>query len=220
MEARKVYQLAIVFIILLSLGCGKNSTSQKIDPPPAPFVTRTSPQNLLMNLKEIYNTKTFDQFTDLFDDQFEFHFSDADVASGEVPETLSKVAEVSIHEVMVGGDWIDSLELEYSIGPMTLDETMTTVAGDSVWTITITSITLELKGRLPGWPEMTPMTWRMDNGECRFWFQKHGPGGEQEIDPYSGEHIWTIYRWQEMGHKARHSSVDTQSWGGIKAMFN
>jgi hypothetical protein len=193
--------LAICLVIGLT-GCpfspDKDDTK---DPVVDPFKANTSPENLLLNLRQAYIDSDIEEFSDLLDVNYEFKFSEEDQGQPGTPLGLTKDEEIAIHTNMFS-DMVDKLELEFEFDPMSLlfDDVATTVLTDSIFTLDVTSVQLTLKGRLPGQPDMTPVTWQLDNGSQIFWFHKMDPDGtmgDDAIDSESGDPLWTIIGWEE-----------------------
>jgi chitodextrinase len=192
-----------------------------LSPPPDPFALRISPENLLLNLKAAYGLGDLGQFTDLLDPNFDFIFSEEDQGQPGTPMGLTKGDEAAIHTNMFS-DLVDRLELDFNfnIEELMFDAEMTTSPADSVFRLDVTAVGVTLKGRLPGIPDMTPVTWQLDNGSQIFWFHKSGPDGELgELEPTTGEAYWSIVQWEETTISGSKSASDDASWGSIKSLY-
>ena len=59
-------------------------------PPPVQFRPRTSPENLLENLKAAYQERNVDEYDSLLADDFDFIFCPYDQAQPNIPEPVKK----------------------------------------------------------------------------------------------------------------------------------
>ncbi len=213
MKSRSLVLVAILGMATLTLSCsddkGTNSNGGEQDP----YLPRTSPENLLDNLLLTYEHRDAAQFDSLLDEEFVFHFSEEDQ---DIGVRLLRAAEIPIHEGMFDSEMIQALDLSFTAGDITLDEERTTPE-DSVWVATLSNVDLYLFGKFPQFPDEGPWGFEMENGRERFWFHRSG-----EVDPDSGEPIWTIVEWRELTGKSDVSAspaVEQTSWGEIKALF-
>jgi ketosteroid isomerase-like protein len=213
MKSRSVVVLAILGMATLTLSCSDDKSTNSNGGEQDSYLPRTSPENLLENLLLAYKHRDVAQFNSLLDEEFVFHFSEEDQ---DIGVRLLRAAEIPIHDAMFGPDYIQNLTLSYHVDDITLDEERTTPA-DSVWVATLSNVDLYLFGKFPQFPDEDPWGFQMENGRERFWFHR-----SSEVDPDSGEPVWTIIEWRELGFRSDLSaspSVASTSWGEIKALF-
>jgi hypothetical protein len=200
---RCLFFVPVVCLAVLLTGCPFSNNVIPPIPPPLepPPLTNISPENLLRNLRATYNAGDLEGFSDLLDEEYNFIFSQEDQGEPGIPLGLSKDDELMIHANLFS-DLVDRLELEfqYDPGEIVFDQELTVSAADSIWRLEVTQVQLVLKGRLPGHPEMLPMTWEMDNGSQIFWFRKATADEAEDgegVDPETGLPLWTICQWEE-----------------------
>ncbi|MFC1572800.1 PKD domain-containing protein [Candidatus Eisenbacteria bacterium] len=179
------------------------------------FYARTTPQNLLINLKLAYDERNVSEYDSLLPPDFKFILAPDDQHLGE---EFDRQDEISLHTNMFEADMVQELELDFQLGSLTLDEDRTTES-DSLWTITITNVDLYLFGVTPQMPD-TPQGYEMQDGMERFWFRK---SGWSYLD---GNPIWKIAEWEELYFPTNSLArlrgplpVEYDTWGSIKGMF-
>jgi hypothetical protein len=180
-----------IWMVVSLAGCPfstKNEPDNGGDPPLI-FLPRTSPQNLMKNLKAAYEQRDITEFDSLLDPVFTFFFSEEDQNIGE---RLNRDEEIGIHRGMFDSDMVQDLNLSFDMGAVTLDEERTTV-DDSLYVMTLTNVDLYLYGKTPQFPLEDPRGYEMENGQERFWFHKR-----DYTHPVTKEPIWTIVEWLEL----------------------
>lgn len=199
-HTRRLTACLALFLIVGLTGCPFSPEKDKPNvKPESQFKANTSPGNILDNLIQAYLAGDIEIFSDLLDYDYSFIFSEEDQGQPGTPTSLNKTDEIAIQTNMFS-DLVDKLELEfeYDESLLAFDEELSTLA-DSLWLLEVNNVQLTLKGRLPGQPDMTPITWQLDNGSQKFWFHKaspEGPSGDP-LDPESHLPLWTIRRWEE-----------------------
>lgn len=88
----------------------------------SPFKPRTSPANLLANLKLAYEERNAIELLDLLATDFEFYFSEAD--QQQFPEPLKAAEEYLLHTRMFDPAWAMNLRLDYHVGEVLPDSAM------------------------------------------------------------------------------------------------
>ncbi len=189
---------ALSLVVMLT-GCPFSTKKEKeVKPVEKIYEARTSPENLLHNLKEAYIRREHDRYVELFDRTcYQFEFSDEDIRDGVPSEFLTYEEEVDIHDRMFHSELLDQLSLEYTVGAKEYDDTETTDPENPVYRIVVTNVVLELRGRHPERPEDPAMTWQLINGEQKFWFHQRGPDGQEGTDIDTGDPLWSIVKWKE-----------------------
>ena len=211
----------LIFSVAILPGCSKKSTKpEKTEDPYAP---QTSPENVVQNLTVAYELRDVDGYAELLAEDFQFVFSQEDQQQPGCPAGLEYGDELEIHTNLFSEALVDSVSISFAIGELQFDESASS-PGDSIWLLPVMDMTVYLKGRLPGRPDMTPQRWQMNNGSARFWLRQ-SVNGVNSTDPVA----WEIVKCEEttisgtfMGNPALPQSsrcVDTPSWGGIKSMF-
>ncbi len=214
MLAHRGFVLTVVLCLIASgLSCSDDKDTICNGEDEDLFLPRTSPENLLDNLLLAYEHRDHAQFDSLLDEEFVFYFAEED---HDIGKQLLKAAEIPIHEGMFHAEMIQALDLSFTAGDITLDEEKTTPE-DSVWVTTLSNVDLYLFGKFPQFPDEDPWAFEMEDGRERFWFHRSG-----QVDPDSGEPIWTIVEWLELTGRSDVSAspaVERTSWGEIKALF-
>lgn len=179
------------------------------------FVHRTSPANLLLNLKAAYRYRNNAALDSLFAEDYTFIYND----ERGVPDSLSRQDERVIHEWMFDEEWVYTLRVDFNIGDVAIDDERSTPQ-EELWTALVTNTDLYLFGRCPTYPDEPPQSYEMQDGREQFWFREN-----TWTDPGAGAPIWTIVEWQDLGAGQRHgfgpSTYTAQSctWGLIKRIF-
>lgn len=186
--------LSLLGILLFITGCPFSTEGggpDPIDPPEVEdFKPRTSPENLLHNLKQAYEFRNIIQYDSLIAENFLFYFSEDDQQS--FPDPYDWQAEHDSHERMFDPEWVQDLELEFHVGAVEID-TLRTSEGDTLWVTTVDQVELYLFGSNPQHPNDDPQGWRLQDGIQKYWFQK-----QTWTDASTGANIWKIIEWREI----------------------
>jgi hypothetical protein len=168
-------------------GCPFSPDSGNGDPPPDPdpFLARTSPENLLANLKAAYEERAIAEYESLLAMDFTFLLSQEDAQQPGMPESWGRQDEIGIHTNMFDSDRVEDLTLSFDAGSRVFDPT------DGLWTITITNVRLRLYGETPG-SEEGPKEYKVDNGTSKFWFREN-----DWTEPETSNKIWSIVKWED-----------------------
>lgn len=190
--ARFTILLSLIGILLGVTGCPFSTKSDPPDIPPevTDFLPRTSPANLLHNLKEAYKARNIIQYDSLIAKNFLFYFSTPD--QQEFPYPYDWQAEHDSHERMFDPEWVQDLTLEFHVGEIVID-TLNTSPGDTLWWTTLDQVNLYLYGSSPQHPNEDPQGWRLEDGIQEFWFQK-----QSWTHAATGDNIWKIIEWREI----------------------
>jgi hypothetical protein len=159
---------------------------------PHPIVTyepRTSPQNLLLNLKKAYNLRETAPYESLLATDFEFYFSEEDQ---QIAEKLTRDQEIDTHRNMCTSAQVDDISLEFPMAEAILDENKPDpkYPDRNLWTIVLTNVDLVLRTKDN---QGQSMTYKLEDGIEQFWFRE-----ESWLDPKTGKNIWTIVQWKEL----------------------
>ncbi|MCK4305372.1 MAG: hypothetical protein KAY24_14130 [Candidatus Eisenbacteria sp.] len=190
-------------------------------PLPAPlFLPRTSPENLIANLRVAYDEWDLAEYDSLFAADFIFFLMPDDQ---HIAEHFDRELEIAIHGNLFDTEFVQTLILMFETvtgEDITLDEARSTPQ-DSLWTAVMTNVDLLVFGVTPGHPYEHPMGYEMEDGQEQFWFRKNA-----WTDPGSGEQVWTIVEWREiytggtrLGQALSVPPAGPSSWGVIKALY-
>ena len=183
-----------VFVLAGLVGCPFSTDPSETDPVPVPpkFLSRTSPKNLLENLKASYEERDIAEYDSLLARDFTFFLSPDDQ---HIEERFDRQQEIGVHENMFDGELVQDLRLTFDPvheSNIVLDEEKST-PDDTWYTTVITNVDLYLFGATPGHPDEPAQGYQMENGQEQFWFRKTGWTDAE------GDSIWTIVEWEEIG---------------------
>jgi hypothetical protein len=158
------------------------------------FKPRTSPENLLYNLRMAYDERDLSEYDSLLASDFTFFLSPDDI---HIAERFNRFEEIEAHQNLFDADLVQQLRLTFddvTSADVSLDPAKTSVQ-DSLWTTTLTNVDLYLFGKTPNeHPDEPPGAYQMDDGQEQFWFRRNS-----WKNPQTGDYIWTIVEWQELG---------------------
>lgn len=179
--------LAATGVTLLS-GCPFSTDPKPPDKPPSVYEPRTSPANLLKNLRTAYLLREAAQYESLLAKDFEFYFSEEDQ---HIAEKYTRDDEIGVHRRMFSSDEVQQLTLSFNASALTEDVNKPDpkYPDRNLWTITLTNVDLLLRRTELG----APKTYELQEGIEQYWFRQ-----ESWIDPDSGQKIWTIVQWKEL----------------------
>ncbi len=207
-----LHALLGVGMLALAAGCGDDAAKPAVIDDD-PYEARTSPQNLIANLKVAYLERELAPYDSLLATDFEFLFSEEDQ---QIAEKLTRLEEMTVHQNMFSSDAVQTITLALTIGELTLDADEPDPAnpGQFLWTLTVTNADLMLLVLRDG----LTTTFEMQDGIEQFWFRQV-PWTDSHGNP-----IWKIVKWRELTDMipdgaARPMPTEFNSWGQIKAMF-
>ena len=178
--ARWVGLLALLGVV----GCPFSPDKGKPDPVEPKFLERTSPENLLANLKTAYREREAAEYESLLAKDFTFVLTPEDAGQPGMPSQWGANTEIGIHQQMFDADLVTYLSLDFVVGDRVFDDT------DQLWTITITDVDLSLRGMTPDHP--TPKSYSVENGTSKFWFRQN-----DWTVPSTSDRIWSIVKWED-----------------------
>ncbi|MBM3316311.1 MAG: hypothetical protein FJY75_00520 [Candidatus Eisenbacteria bacterium] len=187
MKARlhPVARWAPLLLLPALAGCPFMPTKNDKPPDPVPvFQPRTSPENLLANLKTAYKERAVAEYESLLARDFTFVLSPEDAGQPGMPDAWGRNTEITVHQKMFDGDLVQSLSLDFMAGQRVFDPV------DHYWTITISNVDLYLRGMTPDRPTLT--TYRVQDGTSRFWFRQNSWNATGTNEP-----VWTIVKWED-----------------------
>ncbi len=197
--------LAALLVTALGLSGCSNSGCTCPDEVEVTYKLRTSPEDVLYNLKTAYVYMNLDEYLDCLAEEFVFHLNPNDYDESEMPESWGKQDEEDIHENMFASDSdVERIALiltdgqkDYDTGPNPVDpmddrwhywegvDLRVAVAGDLTFCATAEQ----------------EFTFRIDPLEV-------GPEGET---------LYEIIDWWDLEDLNRPGG--SRSWGSIKALF-
>jgi hypothetical protein len=173
---------------------------------PSPFLPRTSPANLLHNLKLAYEKRNLAEYDSLFASDFIFDISAEDQQEPGMPDFWARDTEILIHTRMFDADLVQTLTVDFVPADSVWDPT------DSLYTALIMNVTLDFYGGTPSHPTDVK-EYRVANGQEKFWFRKNG-----WTVPGKPDSIWTIVKWEDDQFGGMAVGQRT-SWGSVKVLF-
>ncbi len=199
-------------LLCLAAGCSSDDGPGPV-PHDDPYEARTSPQNLIANLKTAYLLREVVPYDSLLATDFEFLFSEEDQMIGE---KLTRTEEMTVHQNMFSSDAVQSITLSFTNGELTQDtgEPDPANPGQFLWTLIMTNADLMLRVL---WDGQTT-TYEMQDGIEQFWFRQV-PWTDSHGNP-----IWKIVKWRELTDlypdgPARPMPVEGASWGQLKDLY-
>ena len=206
-----------VCLTLAAFFAGCSSSSSKPEGTESPFYPRSSPRNLLLNLRAAYNERGLAQLESLFASDYVFNFTPQDLRYAWVPDSLTREQERLVHQHMFDAEDVPDIMLDFVIGDAQVHAERSSI-DDTLWTATISLVNLRLYGITPDHDE--PQMYRVTDGTAQFWFRR-----TSWTDPVSGDQVWTIVEWQDgpiqesrSGPPALPPSAES-TWGQFKALF-
>jgi hypothetical protein len=198
---------ALLCVSTVFPGCGDKKTAPGPDKE-SNFLPRTSPTNLLHNLKQAYAERDLAEYDSLLAEDFVFILSEEDQQMPDMPDSWGRDIEILIHTCIFGSQYLQTITLEYEIGDTTWD------AEEGKYAAVIQHVNLYLYGSTPGHPTEVK-EYRVSDGRSRFWFRKNG-----WFSPGTQNSVWTIVKWQDNPVSSREASggVESWSWGALKAL--
>jgi len=202
---------AACLVLLAALaGCGDKET----DPPhheESPFLSRTSPGNVLYNLKQAYKERSVAEYESLLANDFTFILSEEDQARPGMLDNWGRAPEITIHSRMFDAEMVQTLTLDFNIGDVVWDATQ------GMYTVLIDNVNLYLYGSTPGHPtEVKEYT--VSASRSKFWFRKN-----PWTTGAAHDSVWTIVMWEDNPTGSRGGMgaavADHTSWGSIKALY-
>jgi hypothetical protein len=202
-----VLMAALAACLLVPLGCSDKSVCPCKES--SPFLARTSPENVLENLKLCYGHRAVAEYESLLAQDFAFEPSEGDY---ELPDQWGRNQEVAIHRNMFDAELVQTLSLGFDVGERVFDSTA------QLWTIMVTNVDLNLFGMTPHL--QTPKEYSVVDGTSRFWFRRNSWNA-----PGTQEKTWTIVKWEDepidllSRPRPLPAATNNTSWGTIKAIF-
>jgi hypothetical protein len=184
---RSAIGVAVLLVALAVVGCPFSpTTGGGGDEIISPFLPRTSPQNLLYNLKQAYKERSIAEYESLLaNPDFTFELSPEDQLKPDLPDQWGRDPEILIHSRMFDAEMVQQLTLDFAVGDVVWDATQ------GMYTALITNVNLRLYGSTPGHPtEVKEYT--VSGSTSKFWFRKN-----PWTTGAAHDSIWTIVLWQD-----------------------
>jgi hypothetical protein len=174
----------------------------------------TSPEAALLALKDAYRERESAAMDSLLSADFIFELSPEDASMPGMPDGWERSGELAIYAQMFDADLVQSLALDFVIGPRVFDDV------EQLWTITITRVDLLLYGLTPDHP--TPKMYRVENDSAKFWFRPMTWNARGTDD-----RAWKIVKWQDefvegaqrRGLQSPPEGGSNTTWGYIKWLY-
>lgn len=154
-------------------------------PEPSLFLPRTSPENLLQNLRTAYREQAWAEFESLLAGAFTFYFSEEDTLRPEIPGEWGSSEQFEHCSRLFDALCVTGLSLEFVHTPPRFDAEYFDGI-DSLWVTEVSDITLEFWERPECDPEAEPVLCRTEGGAAEFHFCKNAWCHE------NGQPIWAI----------------------------
>jgi hypothetical protein len=193
-ETRRVFDITVASSQRNFLANGV-IVHNKVLPIPSPFLSRTSPENLLENLRLAYEHKDFEEYVLLFSEDFTFVFrpEDAGNDSLDIPASWGLEQERQAHWNMFRAPDVEDIKLEWSVGPRLPPD-----FDNADTKIIVQDIFLEVDQRL----ETGDILHIQARGDSWFHFRK------SDVTTAEGDTIWEIVWWE-----------DKLGWGWLKSIY-
>jgi hypothetical protein len=213
---RLAVSMLLAVLALTTAGCWNPFAPDPGKPKPiqpAEFRDRTSPENVLHNLRTAYVWKNADEYLDCLSEDFIFYPTDEDVQNPdlEIPPEWYKPNERSMHENMFAqGSNVESISL--TLTEMSTDY-IEGIPDDPTDDIYIYTESVDLRVNLYG-----GLTY-LANAPSQYWFRV-----DQDQQGENGEIWWEIYLWYDDPVLGRDGSsgdpdVEYMSLSEIKSLY-
>jgi hypothetical protein len=224
MKKRWLAGLFVALILLVSLSCS-DDTEDPVGPEPSPYKALTQKDHVLLNLELACKSRNLMEFDKLLDEDFVFHFSQADFKDGNVRvEEWDRASELASATNMFDEDYSRP-----GVDPISqIGLTLTYVEGDAAWD----PVTPDDQVTYPGetWYEKTvrydlictsgPIDYTGLNIQASFIVRQSAVGGKN---------VWRIISWRDdtqnllaqlSDRTANNSSTEVSTWGKVKALYS
>ena len=173
-----------------------------------PFLPRTSPENLLRNLKLAYEKRNVAEYESLLAVDFTFVLSVEDAGQPGMPSQWGRNTEIAVHWHMLDTDLVTYLALDFVVGGRVFDDIA------QLWTVTITHVDLELTGMTPDHP--ISKSYSVRNGTSKFWFRQN-----DWTAPGTSDRTWSIVKWEDSPLYSRGApgAAEPANWGTVKSVY-
>jgi hypothetical protein len=208
----RIVAAACLGLLAAFVGCGDKETA-----PPhqeeSPFLPRTSPTNVLYNLKTAYAERNIAEYESLLaEPDFTFVLSEEDQAKPDMPDNWGRDPEIRIHGRLFDAEMVQQLTLNFNVGDPVWDATQ------GMYTVVISHVNLYLYGATPGHPTEVK-EYRVSDGRSKFWFRKN-----PWTTGAAHDSVWTIVMWEDNPTGSRGNMgpalSEVQTWGSIKALYD
>jgi hypothetical protein len=207
----RIAAAACLVLLAALIGCGDKETAPP-DQVESAFLPRTSPQNLLHNLKQAYLERNAAEYESLLAVDFTFLLSEEDQAKPDMPDDWGLETECLIHRHMFDDGYVQQASLDFTVGN---DLTWDAVQG--MYTMMITNVDLFLYGSTPAHPTELK-EYKVSDGRAKFWFRKN-----PWTTGAAHDSVWTIVMCEDNPTGSRGSTgsalSEAASWGSIKALY-
>jgi hypothetical protein len=177
---------AVLLTALGIAGCPFMPEDNPPIPPPPTFLSRTTPQNLLHNLKQAYKERNIAEYESLLANPgFTFVLSEEDQAKPDMPDNWGRDPEILIHSRMFDAEMVQQLTLDFIVGDVVWDP------AQAMYSVLITNVNLYLYGSTPGHPTEVK-EYRVSDSRSKFWFKKN-----PWTTAAAHDSIWTIVMWED-----------------------
>ena len=208
---RSCFTVSLAILVAgLVWGCGDDSTAPN-NIIQCPFGSRTSPENVLYNLKQAYKLRSITEYESLLalkPPAFTFVLSEDDQGQPGMPDSWGRQTEIDIHACMFDVDTAQALTLQFDEGVREWD------AVESMWSILVSNVNLHLYGIIAGQEEEGLQELKVEGATARFWFRK-----EPWTAPGVSDSVWTIVKWEDNPAGSLKMPHDPETWGEIKYLY-
>ena len=213
-HSRHLIAGVVILIAGLGWGCGNEWTLPPDEIPGSPFLPRSSPENLLANLKAAYADRNLAEYESLLarnDPAFIALLCPRDGGMPGWPDERycwGSQTEIDIHELMFDTTFVKTLTLDYTIGERQWHGTI------HMWSIPVADVNLRLCGIIPGREGEGVQELKVEGATSQFWFRK-----EPWTVPGARDSVWTIVRWEDPTPEGLQTPGHTASWGEVKRLY-
>jgi hypothetical protein len=188
--------LAVGLVVIAGLsGCSEKYIPPPPPPPPDSFLSRTSPENLLWNLRVAYEQRNFEEYVLLLSQDFTFIFlpEHAGNDSLDIPDSWGLEQEWDSHRNFFRAPDVEDIKLDWTPGPRLPPD-----RANADTKIIVEDAFLEVDQRL----ENGDILHIQVRGDAWFHFRK------SDVTTAEGDTIWEIVWWE-----------DKAGWGWVKSLY-
>jgi hypothetical protein len=213
-HSRHLIAPIVILAVGFGWGCGNEWTLPTDEIPESPFLPRSSPENLLANLKAAYADRNLAEYESLLAlklPAFTAVRSQGDQAQPGMPDEWSawgRQTEIDIHRLMFDTTLVKTLTLDYTTGEPQRD------AMGGMWSIAVTNVNLRLYGTIPGQEDQGLQELKVEGGTSRFWFRE-----ESWNALGTGDKVWKIVMWEDRTPGGLRIPGQPTSWSEVKRLY-
>jgi hypothetical protein len=169
----------------------------------------TTITNGIANLKAAYVDRNHDEYAKLFTEDFQFLFDPSDTAvpdSWPIADELEAARNMFTAQANLDGSAVEGIALAFSQNEPDVDPEFPDYAR-----VVLSGVDLRVDSRNVNNQDVTLYFTPPGTREWFYFVQT------EETDPRSGNHLWKIRLWKDLGAGVLRPATKTTTWGRIKA---